>query len=54
MIEGESSSDFVRLMGMVDTANGIVPRQDWRFKWELSESGFADSFAPHAKGNGLG
>ena len=33
MIEGESSSDFVRLMGMVDTANGIVPRQDWPFKW---------------------
>ncbi len=33
MIEGESTSDFVRLMGLVDTANGIVPRQDWPFKW---------------------
>ncbi|WP_353143832.1 thioesterase family protein [Acinetobacter pragensis] len=33
MIDGEASSDFVRLMGLVDTANGIVPRQDWPFKW---------------------
>lgn len=33
MIEGQPSSDFVRLMGLVDTANGIVPRQDWPFQW---------------------
>ncbi|MEJ2898285.1 thioesterase family protein [Acinetobacter sp. NS-4] len=33
MVEDESTSDFVRLMGMVDTANGIVPRQDWPFSW---------------------
>ncbi|OTG80486.1 thioesterase [Acinetobacter sp. ANC 5054] len=33
MIEGETSSDFVRLMGLVDTANGIVLRQDRPFKW---------------------
>lgn len=33
MVEDESTSDFVRLMGMVDTANGIVPRQDWPFRW---------------------
>lgn len=35
MIEGETYSDFVRLMGMVDTANGTAPRQnvpiDWAF-----------------------
>ena len=33
MVEGESTSDFVRLMGMVDTANGIVPRQETPFSW---------------------
>ncbi|MCL6238758.1 MULTISPECIES: thioesterase family protein [Acinetobacter] len=33
MVEGEPTADFVRLMGMVDTANGIVPRQDWPFGW---------------------
>ncbi len=26
MVEGQSTSDFVRLMGLVDAANGIVPR----------------------------
>lgn len=26
MVEGEATSDFVHLMGMLDTANGIVPR----------------------------
>lgn len=26
MVEGEETSDFVHLMGMLDTANGIVPR----------------------------
>lgn len=26
MVEGQKTSDFVRLMGLVDTANGIVPR----------------------------
>lgn len=33
MVEGEPTSDFVRLMGMVDTANGIVPRQEPPFSW---------------------
>ena len=33
MVEGEPTSDFVRLMGMVDTANGIVTRQTWPFKY---------------------
>ena len=33
MVEGEPTSDFVRLMGMVDTANGIVPRQETPFSW---------------------
>ncbi|WP_338557961.1 thioesterase family protein [Acinetobacter sp. KS-LM10] len=35
MVEGEPTSDFVKHMGMVDTANGMVPRQqpvlDWAF-----------------------
>lgn len=34
MVEGEETSDFVHLMGMLDTANGIVPRvsdQPWAF-----------------------
>lgn len=36
MVEGEPTDDFVRLMGLVDTANGIVPRtglpaRDWAF-----------------------
>lgn len=26
MVEGQATSDFVHLMGMLDTANGIVPR----------------------------
>lgn len=33
MIEGQSTSDFVHLMGMIDTANGIVPRQEGEFEW---------------------
>ena len=28
MVEGETSTDFVKLMGLVDTANGVVPRVD--------------------------
>lgn len=33
MVDGEPTTDFVRLMGMVDTANGVVPRQAWPFTW---------------------
>ncbi|WP_180042997.1 MULTISPECIES: thioesterase family protein [unclassified Acinetobacter] len=33
MVEGEPTTDFVRLMGMVDTANGVVPRQEVPFSW---------------------
>lgn len=33
MIEGQTTVDFVRLMGLVDTANGIVPRQEFPVKW---------------------
>ena len=33
MVENHPTSDFVRLMGMVDTANGIVPRQKDEFSW---------------------
>lgn len=33
MVEGQPTSDFAHLIGMVDTANGIVPRQDGDFKW---------------------
>lgn len=34
IVEGQNSSDFVLLMGMVDTANGIVPRQlGGNFEW---------------------
>lgn len=33
LVEGQSSSDFARLMGLVDTANGIVPRQEGSFDW---------------------
>lgn len=31
MVEDEPTSDFVRLMGMVDTANGVATRQDVPF-----------------------
>ena len=34
MIEGETTTDFVRLMGMIDTANGVSPRMkkgQWLF-----------------------
>ena len=33
MIENEDSSDFVRLMGMVDTANGVATRQKPPFEY---------------------
>ncbi len=33
MVEGQCTTDFVRLMGMVDTANGVVPRQSGDFEW---------------------
>ena len=33
MVEKQSTSDFVRLMGMVDLANGVVPRQPRPFDW---------------------
>lgn len=33
MIEGQSTSDFVKLMGMVDTANGVVSRIDPAQGW---------------------
>lgn len=33
MIENQPTSDFVHLMGMVDTANGTVPRQESEFTW---------------------
>lgn len=33
LVEGETTSDFARLMGLVDTANGIVNRQKAPFKW---------------------
>ena len=33
MIENQTTSDFVHLIGLVDTANGIVPRQGDKFAW---------------------
>ena len=33
MIEGKETSDFVRLMGIADIANGIAPRQELPFSW---------------------
>ena len=33
MVEGHPTSAFTRLIGMVDTANGIVPRQEGKFTW---------------------
>lgn len=33
MVEGSSTSSFVHLLGMVDTANGIVPRVDPSEGW---------------------
>lgn len=33
MVQGHNTSDFVHLLGMVDTANGIVPRQEGNFSW---------------------
>lgn len=33
MVEGESTSSFVKLMGMVDTINGVVVRQEGAFKY---------------------
>jgi len=36
MVEGHETSDFVHLMGLVDTANGIVPRQKEGFTWSFA------------------
>lgn len=33
MVEGVPKSDFVHIIGMIDTANGIVPRQAGDFGW---------------------
>ena len=33
MVEGKATADFVRLMGLVDTANGVVSRQGFPMKW---------------------
>lgn len=33
MIENQETSDFVRLIGLVDTANGTAPRQGNPFTW---------------------
>ena len=33
MVAGQPTSDFVHLMGLIDTANGVVPRQDGEFVW---------------------
>jgi len=33
MVEGESTTDLAHIIGLVDTANGIVPRQEGEFKW---------------------
>lgn len=33
MVEGQSTSSFVKLMGMVDTMNGVVERQDGAFEY---------------------
>lgn len=33
MVEGETTTDFVRLMGLVDTANGVVPRINPSLGW---------------------
>ncbi len=33
MVDGQKSSDFVHLMGMVDTANGTAPRQNGELTW---------------------
>lgn len=33
MVEGQPTSSFVKLMGMVDTINGVVVRQDGAFKY---------------------
>lgn len=33
MVENQPTSDFVHLIGMVDTANGVAPRQEEGFTW---------------------
>lgn len=35
MVEGQEKSDFVHLMGMVDTANGTAVRQEDPFTWSF-------------------
>lgn len=33
MVEGQNTSDFVHLIGLIDTANGTAPRQASDFTW---------------------
>lgn len=33
IVEGQPTTDFAHLIGMIDAANGIVPRQEGEFTW---------------------
>ncbi len=48
MVENQSTSSFVRLLGMVDTANGVVPRLDPNAGWGFPNLDLQMPFAPFA------
>ncbi len=46
MVEAQDTSSFVRLLGMVDTANGIVPRQNPASGWGFPNLDLTTTFIP--------
>lgn len=54
MIEGKVTSDFVRLVGMIDTANGTAPRQVGKFNWMFPNLDLQLHFYRYPVGKWLG
>ena len=54
MVENQTTSDFVRLMGLVDTANGTVSRQGGDIKWAFPNLDLQIHLYRYPKGKWLG
>lgn len=54
MVEGQTTTDFARLMGMVDTANGIVSRIDPAQGWAYPNLDLQIHLLRYPKGKWLG
>lgn len=54
MVQDHATSDFVRLVGMVDTANGTAPRQENKFTWGFPNLDLQIHFYRYPTGKWLG